>query len=196
MSNNMPGFHKKIECPVSSGVLHDLYWQDRKNLREIASHLYEKGLTEHVVSWGKVRSWFAEYNVPVANPTQNFRRGLETKRKKYGSVSKILRGRTWSLSEDQKKRASTIRKGKKLGNQTLEQLGHPEIECCACASKFWRRSSEIRSAFRYGRKAVFFYCSPECRKKGPRFDNVAYAEAVYFNTEWYAEALKKSGVAA
>ena len=194
MSNKSQGFHKKIECPVSAGVLHDLYWQDRKNLREISTYLYEKKLIDREVSWGKVRAWFTELGVPVSNPTQNHRRGLATKREKYGSVGKILKGRSWKLSDEQKRRLSVIRKGKKLGTQTAEELGHPEIECCSCSAKFRRSPSSIRQSFRNDRTAVFFYCSQTCRKNGPRFDSVAYAESAYFNAEWYIKATQHAGV--
>lgn len=183
---------KKIECPVSSGVLHDLYWGERKNLNQIAEHLHERGLTTNVVSWGKVRAWFNELGVPVANPKQSFRRGLATKREKYGSVSKILQGRSWSMNGEQKRRLSVIRKGKKLGSSTPEQLGHPEIECACCSVKFRRSPSGVRQSFRHGRQFVFFFCSSECRKKGARFSDTTHADAVYFSTRWYADALAKA----
>ena len=184
----------KIECPVSAGVLSNLYWMDRKNLNEIAEHLYAQGLTDRKVSWGKVRSWFAELEVPVANPKQNSRRGLATKREKYGSISKILRGRTWRLNEEQKRRLSVIKKGKTLGKSTPEQLGHLELECACCTGKFRRCPSGVRSSFRHGRRFVYFYCSQECRKVGARFLDAIQADTVYFSAEWYVSACKKAGV--
>lgn len=191
--NNYPERHK-IECPVSAGVLYDLYWKDRKNLHQIAEHLYAQGLTDRKVSWGKVRAWFTELEVPVATPKQNVRRGLATKREKYGSISKILRGRSWSMSDEQKRRLSVIRKGKKLGSSTPEQLGHPDLECAYCAEKLRRSPSAIRQSFRHGRRFVYFYCSKECQNKGPRFTDITQADTLYFSAEWYVAACQRAGV--
>ena len=185
---------EKIECPVSAGVLRGLYWDKVMSFNSIAKHLFDTGLIEKVVSEGVVRRWFTELGVEKANHKQGGRRSAIAKRRIYGSVGATLRGRSWSLSESQKKKQSQILKGKKLGNQTPEQLGYPVLRCACCDEFFHRCCANIRQSFRHGRKFVYFYCSRKCHHGGPRFSDPIEADAVYFKTEWYISALDKAGI--
>lgn len=185
------GSRAKIECPVSASRLEEMYWVEGKNLSSIATDLHERGLINSVVSWGTVRRWFSDSGIPVANRHQNFRRGLKTKTAKYGSVAAILKGRTWTLSDEQRRRLSVIKKGKKLGTQTPEQLGHPQLRCAHCDQLFRRCVSGIRQALRRS-DSPFLYCSHECRVAGPRFTDTIQAETIYFNSDWYLRALSSA----
>lgn len=192
--NSNKGYHAKIVCPVSAGVLEDMYWQKGMSLDDIAVKVYSMGLIDRIVSYGTVKKWCHELGVPTANHKQGGRRSAATKIAKYGSIGATLRGRTWNLSPEQRKKQSAALKGKKLGRQTPEQLGHPLIECACCMSKFHRQVSGIRQSFRRRTVGVFFYCSKDCQNKGARFKDTIHAEVAYLKTDWYLSLLSRIGV--